>query len=151
LNAEESDEEDRVGPIWSVRGHLSGHPCREAGIEWFLDESTGIMQWGYAPNLWPQGNVLRLDNWGWQIHNPNVVLRSIDPMPSALTIPFSGESEETKLDETKRDCSREKEDIDCIWEDLLHCLENVPLRNAPSVNGFPVTTDLPRAFIGQFV
>ncbi len=50
----------------------------------FLDALTGKIQWGFVPNLWLQGTVQRLDNWGWQIHNPNVVLHSIDQVSLLL-------------------------------------------------------------------
>lgn len=28
-----SEEEDISGLLWSARGHLTGHPCKEPGIE----------------------------------------------------------------------------------------------------------------------
>ncbi|KAL7538643.1 hypothetical protein ACHAXR_008722 [Thalassiosira sp. AJA248-18] len=147
-----SEEEDVMGPSWNARGHLTGHPCKEPGIEWFLDEKSGTVQWGFVPNLWPQGNVQRLDNWGWQIQNPNVVLRSIEPIPSSPTIPKIIEWDETKLDEIEKECSKNLGEIDTanhMWKDLLDTVENVPL-SAPFVNGFPVTADIPRSFIEQY-
>mmetsp|Transcript_15389 Transcript_15389/g.19807 ORF Transcript_15389/g.19807 Transcript_15389/m.19807 type:complete len:233 (+) Transcript_15389:142-840(+) len=33
---ENSREEDSLGPMWSVRGLLEGHPCKEPGIECML-------------------------------------------------------------------------------------------------------------------
>mmetsp|Transcript_31349 Transcript_31349/g.57370 ORF Transcript_31349/g.57370 Transcript_31349/m.57370 type:complete len:433 (-) Transcript_31349:1062-2360(-) len=166
-NSDESREEF-PGGMWSARGHLMGHPCREPGIEWFLDEAMGIVQWGFIPNLWPQGNIQRLDNWGWQIQNPNMILRSIDDTtttattaaaPSSLAI-LSSESnnsewDETKLDEIERECSKSdgKDDVtgsNEMWRDLLDTMENIPLRNTPSVNGFQVTADIPRAFMEEY-
>lgn len=148
-----SEEEDILGLLWSARGHLTGHPCKEPGIEWFLNESTGALQWGFLPNLWPQGNVQRLDNWGWQIQNPNVVLRSIDVPPAVAKKSNESEWDESKLDEIESECSRNLGKVDVnrhLWTDLLETLENVPLRSAPYVNGFPVTADIPRSFIEQY-
>lgn len=146
-------DEDISGPIWSARGHLTGHPCKESGIEWFLDELTGTVQWGFTPNLWPQGSVQRLDSWGWQIQNPNVVLRSIDPVAPQRTVSGISEWDETKLDEIESECSKNDGKVgtnDHLWKDLLESLQNVPLTNAPCVNGFPVTADIPRAFMEQY-
>lgn len=101
------------------------------------------------PNLWPQGSVQRLDNWGWQIQNPNVVLRSIDALPPSPITSKLSVWDETILDEIERECSKNHGQI-CtnyhLWKDLINTLENVPLRNAPLVNGFTVTADIPRAF-----
>jgi len=36
---------------------------------------------------------------------------------------------------------------DRLWKDLIDSLENVPMRNAPQVNGYPVTAELPRSFL----
>lgn len=110
----------------------------------FLSEATGSMQWGFRPNLWPEGSIQRLNNWGWQIQNPNVVLRAIDPSPSPGIM---GENE--KEGESESDDEDEKDDNQ-LWQDLLTTLENVPLRNAPRVNEFPITVDLPRAFIEEY-
>ncbi len=66
------DEEHRVeegSEEWfSHRGVFTGHPCREPGIEWFMNESS-IIQWGFTPNLWPKGEIRRTENWGWEIRN----------------------------------------------------------------------------------
>mmetsp|Transcript_47589 Transcript_47589/g.101127 ORF Transcript_47589/g.101127 Transcript_47589/m.101127 type:complete len:343 (-) Transcript_47589:352-1380(-) len=152
--SEISEEQDFSGPIWSARGNLIGHPCKEPGIEWFLDEELGIVQWGFVPNLWPQGHVQRLHNWGWQIQNPNVVLRSIDPTSLAKTLRVGADWDETNMDEIETECSRSGGKIDIanssMWKDLLDTLENIPLRNTPSVNGFRVTADIPRAFVDQY-
>ena len=125
-----------------------------------LDEVMGIVQWGFIPNLWPQGNIQRLDNWGWQIQNPNMILRSIDDtttttMPSSSAVLSEGNSgwNETKLDEIEIECSKsDGKDVtgNDMWRDLLDTMENIPLRNTPSVNGFQVTADIPRAFIEQY-
>lgn len=120
----------------------------------FLNESTGALQWGFLPNLWPQGNVQRLDNWGWQIQNPNVVLRSIDVPPTVIKKSNESEWDETKLYEIESECSRNLGKVDVnrhLWRDLLETLENVPLRSAPYVNGYPVTADIPRLFIEQYI
>lgn len=85
---------------------------------------------------------------GWQIENPNVVLRSIDPSPP-LTTAESCDWDETKLDEIESDCSRNHGRLDPnkdLWKDLLDSLVNIPLRTAPSVNGFRVTAEIPRSF-----
>lgn len=150
---EQAEEEEMSVPTWSVRGRLTGHPCKENGIEWFLDESSGVLQWGFPPNLWPQGSIQRLDNWGWQLQNPNVCLRSIDPLPRTAPIaPKMSDWDETKLDEIERECSKNHGLIgagDHLWKDLIDSLENVPLA-APLVNGCQVTADIPRSFIGQY-
>ena len=117
------------------------------GLTGFLDEQKGTLQWGFMPNLWPQGNVIRLDNWGWQIQNPNVVLRSIDPLPSS-----TGQRHVTKLDGVDGEQNNNTQNAisDDLWKDLIESLENVPLRAAPLVNGFTVTADIPRSFIEQY-
>lgn len=60
-------EEGHEERWFSYRGELTGHPCREPGIEWFMNQS--IIQWGYRPNLWPKGEIRRTENWGWEIRN----------------------------------------------------------------------------------
>lgn len=63
--------------IWEGRVH--GHPNGdEEGIEWVLDHDGVGIQWGYWPHPWPKGRVSRLPSWGWEIRNPNVLLRAID-------------------------------------------------------------------------
>ena len=56
----------------------------------------------------------RLDNWGWEVVNPNVVLRAID----------------------------DKFDDEAMWSDLVTSLELAPVNN-PTTNGFPVYAQLP--------
>ena len=150
-----SDEIDIAAPMWSVRGNLTGHPCEEEGIEWFLDEPTGNIQWGFLPNLWPAGTVSRLDNWGWQISNPNVVMRAIDSVPPQRVLSeqsSSSEWDEAQLDEIEKQCSKNSGNLDdSLWKDLLDSLETVPLRSTPMVNGVRVVTEIPRAFIEQYV
>ena len=121
---------------FSYRGTISGHPCREPGIEWFMNESS-IMQWGFSPNLWPKGEIRRTASWGWEIRNPNVVMRAIDPLPSTEEENIANEEEE--IDQDYVDNS--------LWGDLIDSLENVPMRNAPVVNGHPVVAELPRSFL----
>lgn len=156
LDEGSAEEDVYARPSWSARGNLTGHPCKEPGIEWFLDECTGVVQWGFAPNLWPQGCVQRLGSWGWQIQNPNVVLRSIDIVEPVSPSNMSSELskwDDAKLDEIEKVCSKNLGKFgthDHIWEDLLESLQNVPLKNAPSVNGFPVTADIPRSFIEHY-
>ncbi|KAL3806396.1 hypothetical protein ACHAXA_001163, partial [Cyclostephanos tholiformis] len=65
-------------------------------VIWYLDESGSRITWGFVPNLWPQGTVHRMDNWGWQIHNKNMVLRTIDQVSSPLFLEPS-DFETTKL------------------------------------------------------
>jgi len=147
MDGESSDDDDETaGPTWSARGFLAGHPCLEPGIEWFLDESSGVLQWGFTPDLWPQGSVQRLGNWGWQIQNPNVILRSLDPSPS-LSSKLSDWDKRT-LGEIERECSKnDGHDEDNLWRDLLDTLEIMPL---PLVNGSSVSAEIPRMFIEQF-
>ena len=61
-------EEGSDDDWFSHRGFMTGHPCREPGIEWFMNESS-IIQWGFQPNLWPKGEIRRTENWGWEIRN----------------------------------------------------------------------------------
>ena len=103
-------------PPCLYEGDMTGHPSSEAGIKWFL-RGGNELQWGLPPNLWPRGVIRRLDNWGWEVVNPNVVLRAIDD----------------DLDE---------EDM---WIDLVTSLELIPINN-PSSNGFPVYAQLPSSF-----
>ena len=72
----------------------------------FLKENEGKIQWGLVPRLWPEGTVERLDNWGWQIHNMNVVMRSIDNM--------SGD---------ERPICTDHGDNNVMWKDLLDSLD----------------------------
>lgn len=125
---------------WSARGIVSGHPCNEPGIEWFLNESCGTIQWGFVPNLWPQGMVKRLATWGWEIHNPNVIMRSIDPLPLSLGKRSVTSLESEGIDEDDNHNGK-------MWNDVLNDLRRVPLSNAPIVNGYPVTAEIPRAFL----
>jgi hypothetical protein len=62
----------------SERGIICGHPSRESDLEWFLDRDGKGIQWGRLPDLWPKGQIVRLESWGWEIRNPNVVLRAMD-------------------------------------------------------------------------
>lgn len=120
----------------------------------FLNEALGIVQWGFFPDLWPQGTVQRLDSWGWQIQNPNVVMRSIDPVPSSASMQKVSGWDETTLDEIERECSKSDGQsiaTNDLWKDLLDTLENIPLDNTPEVNGFRVTADIPRAFMQQYM
>jgi hypothetical protein len=88
----------------------------------FLGELTGKIQWGFGPNLWPQGTVQQLDNWQWQIHNPNVVLRSIDQVSLAM-VSEPNDCDKTKLDDTERQFGQFSEidssDDNIMWKDLL--------------------------------
>jgi hypothetical protein len=45
LDEGSAEEDVYARPSWSARGNLTGHPCKEPGIEWFLDECTGVVQW----------------------------------------------------------------------------------------------------------
>jgi hypothetical protein len=75
---------DPEGPFpyfhWSGSEHgiLQGHPSGLLDLEWFLDEDGRGVQWGRLPHLWPKGQIVRLENWGWEIRNPNVCLRATD-------------------------------------------------------------------------
>jgi hypothetical protein len=117
----------------------------------FLDGLSGKIQWGFVPNLWPQGTVERLDNWGWQIHNPNVVLRSIDQVSTSLFL--EPRDCETTSDDIERVCSKnhggaDSSDNNIMWKDLLDSLENVPLSASPLVNGAViVTAEIPRGLV----
>lgn len=111
---------------------------------------TGEIQWGFVPNLWPRGTVQRLDNWGWQIYNPNVVLRSIDQVSSA-TFLKPNDCDQTKLNDTEPpfgQCSEiDSSDDNIMWKDLLDSLENFPLIAYPVMNGsVKVTAEIPRGF-----
>jgi hypothetical protein len=51
----------------------------------------------------------------------------------------------------KLDLERAKQkENDQLWKDLLDDLDNIPLRNNPTVNGFLVTAELPRTYLDQF-
>jgi hypothetical protein len=62
----------------SEHGILQGHPSGQSDLEWFLDEDGRGIQWGRLPHLWPKGQIVRLQNWGWEVRNPNVCLRATD-------------------------------------------------------------------------
>lgn len=132
-NDEEHNRVDDGNEEWLYRGELTGHPCQDPGIEWFINEPS-IIQWGFRPNLWPKGEVRRTESWGWEIRNPNVVMRAIDPLPATDNITEEEAAVLFQIDNS-------------LWGDLIDSLENVPMRNAPEVNGFPVTAELPRSFL----
>ena len=68
---------------------------------------------------------------------PNVVMRAIDPLPSLDDNNTTNEGNDLiNVDES-------------LWKDLIDSLENVPMRNAPEVNGFPVVAQLPRSFLNH--
>ena len=56
-------------------------------------------------------------------------MRAIDTLPS-LDENIAAEAELNNVDYK-------------LWKDLIDSLENVPMRNAPQVNGYPVTAELP--------
>jgi hypothetical protein len=61
------------------QGELRGHPNGDVpSIRWFLGEGGTALKWGYLPDLWPKGQVRRLDTWGWEFRNSNVVMRAVD-------------------------------------------------------------------------
>ena len=64
-------------------------------------------------------------------------MRAIDPLPS---------SDEDDDNATEKENNVVDYDL---WKDLIDSLENVPMRNAPEVNGFPVTAELPRSFLSH--
>lgn len=119
-----------------------------------LDERNVTLQWGFPPNMWPHGRVRRLQTWGWQIQNPNVVMRSIDPTPPTTKQSddmSSCEWDDAKVDEIERECSKYGTVVNNeLWRDLLDSLVNIPLRSAPYVNGLPVTADIPREILPQY-
>ena len=116
---------------WSAQGVITGHPLRtDDEIEWFLDEASCVIQWGFVPNLWPAGKIQRLENWGWEICNCNVVMRAMDL-----------ESHGKDGDDTNV-----YNQDDHLWSDLWNSLENVPVRNN-AVNGFMVTAEVPRGYL----
>jgi Arc/MetJ-type ribon-helix-helix transcriptional regulator len=135
------DDDSAENEWWSARGVITGHPLRTNDeIRWFLNEESGVIQWGFVPNLWPEGSVRRLDTWGWEIRNCNVIMRAIDR-----------EVANEYLVCDKLDLERAKQnENDQLWKDLLDDLDNIPLRNNPTVNGFLVTAELPRTYLDQF-
>lgn len=65
-------------------------------------------------------------------------MRAIDTLPS-LDENIAAEAEEEHEELNNVDYK--------LWKDLIDSLENVPMRNAPQVNGYPVTAELPRSFL----
>ena len=60
-------------------GQLFGHPNGDVPrISWFWNQERQSMQWGYWPQLWPQGRARRLRTWAIEIQNQNVCMRSIE-------------------------------------------------------------------------
>ncbi len=116
-------------------------------IAGFLLAWEGTIQWGIVPNLWPIGKVKRLDNWGWQISNVNVVLRAIDPSPTHITL-GSIDWDGKRLGDIKTKCelcSRCSENCtgDCMWKDLFESLQTIPLRRAMIQRMTRMTAELP--------
>ena len=117
----------------------------------FLDEESGKIQWGFLPNLWPQGTVVRIaSTWGWQIQNPNIVMRAIDEVPATKAQSELIERDEEKLGEIEKECTKNDTVGDGLYKDLIDSLENVPLRAAPLVNGVRVYADVPRSWARVF-
>lgn len=106
LNAREYARTYAKAP-WEA-GRLLGHPNGdEPQIVWILDADGCGIQWGYAGgHLWPKGTVQRTPAWGWQICNPNVVMRALEPG------------------------SLEPDSKDDLWADLLDSLVLVQARGA---------------------
>lgn len=130
--------DEEVNEWWSAQGIITGHPLRtQDQIEWFLNEKSGVIQWGIVPNLWPEGSVKRLESWGWEIRNCNVVMRAID---TDFIESNKGADVLTKAEEANSK----------LWKDLLDDIESTPLRNTPMVNGFVVTAEIPRSYLNQF-
>ena len=117
----------------------------------FLDEESGKVQWGFLPNLWPQGTVVRIaSTWGWQIQNPNIVMRAIDEVPPTKPQTELIERDEEKSSGIEQECIKNDTVGDSLFKDLIHILENVPLRAAPLVNGVRVYADVPRSWARVF-
>ena len=93
------------------------------------------------------GKVKRLENWGWQISNVNVVLRAIDPSPTHITLGSIDWDGKRLCDiKTKFElCSRynEKCTCDCMWKDLFQSLQTIPLRRAMIRSMTRMTAELP--------
>lgn len=66
------------GPGIVARGSVSGHPLNDDRITWVLSNDGRSLQWGVWPRYWPMGGVRRLPSWGWEVINPNVVMRALD-------------------------------------------------------------------------
>lgn len=81
-----------------------------------------------------------MDNWGWQIHNKNVVLRSIDKVPSP-TILDPSDCDTFKL-------AADYSSSNVMWKDLLDSLENVPISSASPLGhrSIMVSVEIPRLF-----
>ena len=60
-------------------------------------------------------------------------MRAIDPIPASLPGDVNVQEEESSLVD------------DGLWKDLIDTLDYIPMRNAPLVNGYPVTAELPRS------
>ena len=117
----------------------------------FLDEESGKIQWGFLPNLWPQGTVVRIaSTWGWQIQNPNIVMRAIDEVPPTKPQTELIERDEEKSSGIEQECIKNDTVGDSLFKDLIDSLENVPLRAAPLVNGVRVYADVPRSWTRVF-
>lgn len=60
-------------------------------------------------------------------------MRAIDPKPASLSEDVSVQEEGSS-------------DIDNgLWKDLIDSLDYIPMRNAPQINGYAVTAELPRS------
>ena len=117
----------------------------------FLDEESGKIQWGFLPNLWPQGTVVRIaSTWGWQIQNPNIVMRAIDEVPPTKPQTELIERDEENSSGIEQECIKNDTVGDSLFKDLIDSLENVPLRAAPLVNGVRVYADVPRSWARVF-
>lgn len=97
-NPDDEDNENNEDGWFSYRGNLTGHPCREPGIEWFMNRLDGpsIIQWGFQPNLWPKGEIRRNEQWNWEIRNVShslivivMLVMSLSLRSKMLTIPFA--------------------------------------------------------------
>jgi len=141
-------EQHEHNEMWSAKGVVLGHPLGTKRIEWLLQERTGVIKWGIAPNFWPEACIRRLDSWGWEIRNRNVVMRALDPdflmkydKKNQFIVGRNGQS--TQPLEERYDYN--------LWRDLLDEVQNVPLRNNPMVNGFLVMAEIPRSYLQHYV
>mmetsp|Transcript_127112 Transcript_127112/g.395612 ORF Transcript_127112/g.395612 Transcript_127112/m.395612 type:complete len:268 (+) Transcript_127112:43-846(+) len=98
-------------------GSVSGHPMMDTRLTWVLDPDGRGLQWGIWPNYWPKGFVRRLPTWGWEVINPNVVMRAQDDGGNRAGVGGAG-----------------------LWEDLLDDLVPLALRSG-------VRVVLPRAWV----
>ena len=106
-----------------LSGRVLGHPNGDEPLmQWLLLDGGRCIFWGYAPHLWPKGCFFRTPAWGWELQNPNVCLRAIDPDYVADGATTTEAAAGSSSADNTADAHA------ALWEDALASLVEKPIR-----------------------